>query len=87
VLLAWLIGVATTVPAIGQGHGGRGMMGGAAHAGDMQVLHQLSDHRTEVTRQVIVREDGVETITESTNPDVTRRCRRTSNQPAWPHED
>jgi hypothetical protein len=70
--MALLIGVVTSVPAVGQGRGGRGMMGGAAHTGDMQVLHQLFDHRTEITRQVIVREDGVETITESTNPDVTR---------------
>jgi hypothetical protein len=71
--VALLIGVVTAVPAVGQGgRGGRGMMGDATHAADMQVFHQLFDHRTEIRRQVIVREDDVDTLTESTNPDVTR---------------
>ena len=48
------------------------MMGDAAHAADMQVFQQLFDHRTEITRQVVAREDGVETLTESTNPEVAR---------------
>jgi hypothetical protein len=48
------------------------MMGDGAHAADMQVFHQLFDHRTEITRRVLKREDGIETVTESTNPDVTR---------------
>jgi hypothetical protein len=71
--VALVIGAVTAVPAVGQGgRGGRGMMGDAAHAADMQVFHQLFDHRTEIRRQVIVREDGVETLTESTNPEVGR---------------
>jgi hypothetical protein len=72
-LIALMIDAVTGVPALGQGgRGGPGMMANATHAADMQVFHQLFDHRTEITRQVIVREDGVETLTESTNPDVTR---------------
>jgi hypothetical protein len=70
VLLIALISVA---PVFGQGgHGGRGMMGDGAHAADMQVFHQLFEHRTEISRQVIAREDGIETVTESKNPEVTR---------------
>ena len=30
------------------------------------------DHRTEINRQVVAREDGIETVTESKNPGVTR---------------
>jgi hypothetical protein len=48
------------------------MMGDAAHAAEMQVLHQLFDRRTEIKRHVVRREDGIETVTESTNPEVTR---------------
>jgi hypothetical protein len=60
-------------PALGQGGRGRqGMMGDAAHGADMQVFHQLFDHRTEITRQVVLRPDGIETVTESTNPEVVR---------------
>ena len=60
-------------PAFGQGgRGGRGMMGDGPHAADMQLFHQLFAHRTEMTRSVIARKDGIETVTESTNPEVTR---------------
>lgn len=48
------------------------MMGGCGGAADMPLIHQLFAHRSEITRQVIAREDGVETITESKNPEVTR---------------
>jgi hypothetical protein len=47
-------------------------MGDAAHGADMQVFHQLFDHRHEITRQVVLRHDGIETVTESTNPAVVR---------------
>ena len=68
-----LIALITVTPAFGQGgRGGRGMMSDAAHAADMQVLHQLFEHRTEINRQVVAGEDGIETVTESTNPEVTR---------------
>jgi hypothetical protein len=61
-------------PAFGQGggRGHRGMMGDSAHGADMQVFHQLFDHRHEIKRQVVLRQDGIETVTESTNPEVTR---------------
>lgn len=68
-----LIAALAVTPAFGQGgRGGRGMMGDGAHAADMQVFHQLFDRRAEITRRVLSREDGIETVTESTNPDVTR---------------
>src|SRR5687768_11601342 len=68
-----LIALTAVTPAFGQGgRGGRGMMGDPAHAADMQLFHQLFEHRTEINRQVIAREDGIETVTESTNPEVTR---------------
>jgi hypothetical protein len=72
-LIPTLLLVAIVVtPAFSQGGRGRGMMGDPSHAADMQVLHQLFDRRTEITRQVLNRPDGIETVTESTNPDVTR---------------
>lgn len=48
------------------------MMHDGAHAADMQVFHQLFDDRTEIARQVVMRPDGVETVTESTNREVIR---------------
>jgi hypothetical protein len=38
--------------------------------GDMFLFHQLLDHRAEIQRQVTCRADGVETVTESNNPEV-----------------
>jgi hypothetical protein len=68
-----LMALITVTPAFGQGgRGGHGMMGDGAHAADMQVFRQLFEHRAEITRQMLAREDGVETVTESTNPEVTR---------------
>lgn len=68
-----LIAVITVTPTFGQdGRGGRGMMSDGAHAADMQLFHQLFEHRAEIDRKVILREDGIETVTESKNPDVTR---------------
>jgi hypothetical protein len=71
-LLGVVIGVITTAPALGQGGRGRGMMSDPAHPEDMQVFHQLLDHRAEITRQVVARKDGIETLTESTNPEIAR---------------
>ena len=68
-----LIALIIVTPAFGQaGQGGRGMMGDAAHAVDMQLFHQLFEHRSEISRHVVARADGIETVTESTNPEVTR---------------
>lgn len=47
-----------------------GQAGQADHQADMQLFHQLFDHRQEITRQVVLRNDGVETVTESENADV-----------------
>ena len=69
-----LVALLTVTPAFGQGGpGGRGMMmQDPAHGADMQLFHQLFEHRAEITRTVIAREDGIETVTESKNPEVTR---------------
>jgi hypothetical protein len=69
-----LIALIAVSPAFAQGgRGGRGMMmGGGPHMADMQLFHQLFDHRAEITRSVVLRQDGIETVTESTNPDVAR---------------
>jgi hypothetical protein len=68
-----LIALISVSPAFGQGGRGHpGMMGDSAHAADMRVFHQLFDHRSEITRQVLLRQDGIETVTESTNPEVTQ---------------
>jgi hypothetical protein len=73
---AVLVLLSTVSPASGQGGRGcpgcPGMWGDPAHAADMQVFHQLFDHRAEITRHVHLRPDGIETVTESTNPEVTR---------------
>ena len=47
-------------------------MGDGAHTADMQLFQQLFGHRSEITRQVVMRPDGIETVTESLNADVTR---------------
>jgi hypothetical protein len=76
-----LIAAIGVVPVFGQGRhggqgqgarGGRGMMSDDAHAADMQLFHELFAHRAEITRKVVLREDGIETVTESTNPEVAR---------------
>lgn len=70
---ALLVAFAGVTPAFGQGaRGGRGMMGNPAHAADMELFHQLFEHRAEINRQVTARDNGIETVTESKNPDVTR---------------
>lgn len=72
-VIQMLLIVIAATPSFGQaGRGGRGMMGDSANAADMQLFHQLFEHRTEISRQVIAREDGIETLTESKNPEVTR---------------
>ena len=69
-----LVALLTVTPAFGQGSpGARGMgMHDPASAADMQLFHQLFEHRAEISRQVIAREDGIETVTESKVPEVTR---------------
>ena len=74
-----LLALILVSPVFGQGgRGGHCMMSGGcmmrddAHAADMQVFQQLFDHRADITRRVLRREDGVESATESMNPEVTR---------------
>ena len=69
-----LLALIAVTPAFAQGPpGGRGMMkGDASHSADMQLFHQLFEHRAEINRQVITRADGIETVTESKVPEVTR---------------
>jgi hypothetical protein len=70
---ALLVAVMAVTPAFGQGgRADRGMMNDAGHLADMQVLQQLFDHRAEVSRKVVMRADGIETVTESTNPEIAR---------------
>jgi hypothetical protein len=72
---ALLLTIALTAVASASGQGGRGcqgMMGDCANAADMQLFHQLFAHRAEITRYVLERADGIETTTESKNPEVTR---------------
>ena len=60
-------------PGGGQGMGmGRGMMHDADHQADMQLLHQLLDNGAKIRRQVTVRPDGVESITESDDPVIAK---------------
>jgi hypothetical protein len=51
---------------------GRGMMGDPDHQADMQMFHALLDNRARITRKVTVTADGVETLTESDDPEVAK---------------
>lgn len=60
-------------PPPGRGmQGGMGMMGDPSHRADMEVFHALLDHRDQIRRTVTNRPDGVETLTESDDPDVVK---------------
>ena len=67
-----LLALIASTTALGQGgpYGRRGMHDGAGD--DMLVFHQLFAYRAEITRQVVMRPDGVETLTESSNPAAAR---------------
>ncbi len=45
----------------------------AAHRADMELFHYLLDHRAEISRRVTDLPNGVETLTESGNPEVTKK--------------
>ena len=49
--------------------GGAMAMGHEQHA-DMQLFHALFARRAEITREITLRPDGVESLTESGSPDV-----------------
>jgi hypothetical protein len=65
---------ALVTPALAQrGPGGMGQgRRDGAHMEDMRGIHALLDQRAHITRTVTVRPDGVETLTESTVPEVAR---------------
>lgn len=44
-------------------------------AADRELFHFLLEHRDEIRRKVTPRADGVETVTESDNPEVTKAIR------------
>jgi hypothetical protein len=70
---ALCLALLATAPALAQrGAACCGMMGDDTHAADMQLFHQLFEHRAEITREVIKRSDGIDTLTESKNPEVAR---------------
>jgi len=56
---------------------GRHGMGGwdDAHAQDMELFHYLLDHGNVIDRRVEERDDGVETWTESDDPEVAEKIR------------
>lgn len=56
----------------GRGMGGRGMMQDAGHQADMQLLHALFENRAHITRTITPTADGVDTLTESDVPAVTK---------------
>jgi hypothetical protein len=55
---------------------GRGHMGGdPAHMADMGLIHELLDSGNKIQRTVTVRADGVETLTESDDPELAKTIR------------
>jgi hypothetical protein len=55
-----------------QGRGHMRMMEDPGHMADMQLIHELLDNGSTVTRTVTLRADGVETLTESDDPAIAK---------------
>lgn len=55
-----------------QGMGRGGMMHDPAHRADMELFHRLLDNGAKIRRQVTRRADGVESLTESDDPELAR---------------
>jgi hypothetical protein len=53
-----------------------GHAGDAQHAADMEVFHFLGDHGKEITRTITTLPNGVDTLTESTNPVVAEKIKQ-----------
>jgi hypothetical protein len=53
----------------------RGMAGDPTHQEDMALFHFLLDHREEIRRSVQELPDGVETLTESEDPEIAGKIR------------
>lgn len=66
--------VAALAPALvaQQGRGPGGGPGGTGHAADRQLIRLLVEARGSIEREVTMRADGVETLTESDDPEVAR---------------
>jgi hypothetical protein len=58
-------------PGAGRGGPARGGNADAAHAADMKAIQFLLINRAKIRRTVVNRPDGVETLTESDDPNVT----------------
>lgn len=78
--LRWVVGL-STVAALAAGtmlfaqagpHGHGRTMGDPGHMMDMQLIHELLDNGSKVTRTVTIRADGVETLTESDDPAIAK---------------
>lgn len=75
-----IIVAATAMAAMGVARAGQGgpqgrghmMMGDGGPMADMQLIHQLLDNGAKVRRSVVVRADGVETLTESDDPAIAK---------------
>lgn len=52
---------------------GRGFGRDAEHMADMELFHFLLDNRSKITRKVTKLPDGVETVTESDDPEIAAK--------------
>jgi hypothetical protein len=68
-LLALALGATPTAQ---RGHGRGPMMHDDSHQADMQLFHELLDHRHLITRTVTKLDDGIDTTTESDDPAVAQ---------------
>jgi hypothetical protein len=59
----------------GQQKGRHGMMMDGDHAQDMELFHYLLDNKEQIRRTVTELPDGVETLTESDDPEVAAKIR------------
>ncbi len=59
----------------GHGHGnqGKGGFGRGGMGQDHQIIFYLLEHRNEIKRKVVKTANGIETLTESQNPEVTAK--------------
>jgi uncharacterized protein len=69
-VLAAALGIAAAAAAVQRGPGRGGMMHDADHQADMRGFHELLDQRANIVRTVMLRPDGIQTVTESAVPAV-----------------
>jgi hypothetical protein len=68
-----VLGMPAAVLAQGGHQHGQGQGMDDQHTKDMELFHYLGDHGKEITRTITVLPDGVETLTESDNPEVATK--------------